>query len=134
MSEKNVEVLRSIYDEWQQGHLGAGRKTFDPEITVETFMPDASETVTLQGLDQFEEFVRDWLTQWQDYRVTGEGFQEIEADKVLVSGRQIATGHRSGVAVESPAFAIWTFRQGKVVKLSLHYDRHEALKAAGLSE
>src|SRR5687768_3081251 len=107
---------------------------FDPEIMVETFMPDARETGTLHGLGHSDEFGRDWLTQWQDYRVTGEDFQEVDANKVLVSGRQIATGHRSGVEVESPAFAVWTFRQGKVVKLSLHYDRRDALEAAGLSE
>jgi ketosteroid isomerase-like protein len=134
MSEENLETLRSIYDGWEQGHLGAGREVFDPEVTVETFMPDAGETVALHGVGQFEEFVRDWLAQWQDYRVTGEDFLEVGAEKVLVSGRQIATGHRSGVAVESPAFAVWTFRQGKVVKLSLHYDRQDALEAAGLSE
>ena len=134
MSQENLEILRSIYAEWEQGRLGAGRAMYDPDITVETFMPDAGEAVTLQGLNEFEGFVRDWLTQWQEYRVTGEDFQEVEADKVLVSGRQIATGHRSGVGVESPAFAVWTFRQGKVVKLSLHYDREDALEAAGLSE
>jgi ketosteroid isomerase-like protein len=134
MSKENVETLRFIYDEWGQGHLGAGRTMYHPDITVETFMPDARGAVTLHGLGQFEEFVRDWLTQWQAYRVTGEDFQEAGADKVLVSGRQIATGHRSGVAVESPAFAVWTFREGKVVKLSLHYDKDDALEAAGLSE
>jgi ketosteroid isomerase-like protein len=134
MSEENVATLRSIYGEWEQGNLRAGRNEFDPEVTVKTFMPDANEPVILEGLDQFERFVRDWLTQWQNYRVTGEDFREVEADKILVSGRQIATGHRSGIAVESPAFAVWTFRESKVVKLSLHYDRDDALKAAGLSE
>jgi ketosteroid isomerase-like protein len=134
MSEENVERLRPIYAEWEQGRLAAGRELLDPDITVETFMPDSREAVTLQGLDQFEGFVRDWLTQWQEYRVTGEDFREVEADKVLVSGRQIATGHRSGVGVESPAFAVWTFRGGRVVKLTLHYDRADALAAAGVSE
>ena len=134
MSQEKVEILRSIYEEWEQGHLGAGRHLYDSDITVETFMPDAGDVVVLQGVSQFEAFVRDWLTQWKEYRVTGEDFQEVEPDKVLVSGRQIATGHRSGVAVESPAFGVWTFSQGKVVRLSLHYDSSDALEAAGLSE
>jgi hypothetical protein len=134
MSQENVATLRSIYDEWEQGNLGAGRSEFDPKITVKTFMPDANEPVILEGVGQFERFVRDWLTQWQDYRVTGEDFREVESDKILVSGRQIATGHRSGVEVESPAFAVWTFHQGRVVRLSLHYDRDDALHAAGLRE
>ena len=134
MSEENLEILKSIYAEWERGRLGAGLPVYDPDITVETFMPDAREAVTLRGLLQLEGFMRDWLTQWQEYRVTGEDFQEVETDKVLVSGRQIATGHRSGVGVESPAFAVWTFRQGKVIRLTLHYDRDDALQAAGLSE
>ena len=134
MSQEHLETLKSIYAEWEQGRLGAGWTMYDPDITVETFMPDAGEAVTLQGLNEFESFVRDWLTQWQEYRVTGEDFQVVETDRVLVSGRQIATGHRSGAGVESPAFAVWTFRQGKVIRLTLHYDRDDALQAAGLSE
>jgi ketosteroid isomerase-like protein len=97
-------------------------------------MPDAGEAVTLEGWDQFETFVRDWLAQWMEYGVTGEAFETVGDDKVLVSGRQIATGHRSGAAVESPAFAIWTFRDDRVVSLTLHYDRTDALEAAGLPE
>jgi ketosteroid isomerase-like protein len=134
MSEEKVEILRSIYAEWEQGNLAAGRDLYNSDITVETFMPDAGDVVVLEGAGQFEAFVRDWLTQWKEYRVTGEDFQEVEPNKVLVSGRQIATGHRSGAAVESPAFGVWTFSQGNVVKLSLHYDRTDALEAAGLLE
>ena len=111
---------------------GPGVPHTTPEITVETFMPDAGEPVSLNGIGEFEVFMRDWLAQWELYRVTGEEFQEVGEDKVLVCGRQIATGHRSGAAVESPAFAVWTFRDGRVVSLTLHYDRDDALKAAGL--
>jgi ketosteroid isomerase-like protein len=134
MSNENVEILRPIYDEWGKGRFEAGQELYEPEITVETFMPDAAETVTMNGIGEFQRFVRDWLTQWDEYRVTGERFQAVGPDRVLVSGRQIATGHNSGVEVESPAFAIWTFRQGKVIRLSLHYDRDEALEVAGVSE
>jgi hypothetical protein len=53
MAAENVEVLRSIYDEWEERHLGAGREMFDPEVTVETFMSlhyDRREALEAAGL------------------------------------------------------------------------------------
>jgi ketosteroid isomerase-like protein len=53
----------------------------------------------------------------------------------LVTGRQTATGRSSGVAVENEVFSIWTFRDGRVVRLLFDVgDRQKALEAAGLSE
>jgi ketosteroid isomerase-like protein len=134
MSQENVEVVRLILAEWEQGNFGAGAKLLDSEITFETFMPDASENVVTRGSAQIEAFTRDWFAQWRDYRVVGQEFLEVGRDKVFVSVRQVAVGRHSGVEVESPGFSVWTLRRGKVVKLSLHYDRDKALEAAGLSE
>jgi ketosteroid isomerase-like protein len=134
MSRENVEIVRLILGEWAQGDFGASAKLLDPDITFETFMPDANENVVAHGFVEIEAFTRDWLAQWRNYRVVGEDFQEVGPDKVFVSVRQIAIGAHSGVEVDSPGFSVWTLQCGKVVKLSLHYDRDEALEAVGLSE
>ena len=63
MAQENVEVVRGIYAEWSRGHFGAALPLFDPEITFETFMPDAAENIVVQGLDQIESFMRDWFEQ-----------------------------------------------------------------------
>jgi hypothetical protein len=96
-------------------------------------MPDAGGPVTANGLREVQAFSRDWLAQWRGYRIIGEEFRDID-DKVFVSVRQVAAGGQSGVEVESPGFAVWTLRGGSVVRLSLHYDRAEALQAAGLQK
>jgi ketosteroid isomerase-like protein len=106
----------------------------DREITFETFMPDSNEIVVLHGLGRLEDFMRDWFGQWEAYRVTGDEFRAVGTDHVFVAGRQAGTGRASGAAVDSPGFTVWTFRAGKVVRLLAHYDRDEALKAAGLKE
>jgi ketosteroid isomerase-like protein len=95
-------------------------------------MPDANESTVAKGLGEVEAFTRSWLAQWDEYRIVAEEFRAVERDKVLVSVRQVAKGRRSGAQVESPGFSVWTLRDGKVVGLSLHYDRAEALEAAGL--
>jgi ketosteroid isomerase-like protein len=134
MSQQNVETVRGIYAEWERGRFYAALPQFDPEITFETFMPDATENVVVQGLDQIEAFMRDWFGQWRDYRIIGEEFRPVGRDQVFVAGRQAGTGVHSGAEVESPGFTVWTFRGGKIVKLLSHYDRAQALQAVGLAE
>jgi ketosteroid isomerase-like protein len=133
MSQENVEIVRGILDSWARGDFRAETQPFDPELSFETFMPDAGGAVTANGLREVQAFSRDWLAQWRRYRIIGEEFRDV-GDKVFVSVRQVAAGGQSGVEVESPGFAVWTLRGGSVVRLSLHYDRAEALQAAGLQK
>jgi ketosteroid isomerase-like protein len=131
---QNVEIVRRVYAEWERGNLAAAVEWFDPEIIFETFMPDASENVTAHGIAEIEAFTRSWFSQWRNYRAIVDDIREIGDDKVLVIGRQAAVGKHSGAEVESPGHTVWTFRDGRVVALSAHYDRKRALEAAGLSE
>ena len=134
MSRENVEIVRLILAAWAQGDFAARSDLFDPDITFETFMPDTNENVIAHGIAQFVAFSRDWLAQWQGYRIIGDEFREVGPDQVLACVRQMARGQHSGVEVESPGFSVWTLRGGKVVGLSLHYERDKALEAVGLRE
>ena len=129
-----MDIVRRIYAEWERGNFAATAEWYDPEIRFEAWMPDSSENVTVHGVAELRDFMGTWFAQWKNYRVIGDEFHEVGDDKVFVSGRQAATGHQSGAEVESPGFAVWTFRGGKVVELFLDYDKHNALEAAGLSE
>jgi ketosteroid isomerase-like protein len=134
MSGENVEIVRRIYAEWEQGNLAAAVEVFDPEIVFESFMPDSRERVVARGRQEVEAFTRDFLVETRDYRMIGEEFREVGKDKVFVAGRQTTIGRRSGAAVASPAFWVWTFRGGKVAQLLFETNRRKALEAAGLSE
>lgn len=133
MSQENVKVVRSVLAAWAAGDFQREAERFDPEIRFETFMPDADQNVVARGLDEIAAFTRDWLAQWRSYRIVPEEFQAVGADTVFVSVRQVAVGKESGIEVESPGFCVWTLRRGKVAKVTLHYDRAEALDAAGLT-
>ena len=134
MSQENVKIVRQVYDEWKLGNLGAAMDLFDPEILFESFMPDSHELVIAHGAEEIAAFMRDFLTETRDYRMIGEVFWEAGTDKVFVAGRQSVTGRQSGVPIDGPAFWVWTFRGGKVVRLLFETRRPKALEAAGLSE
>jgi ketosteroid isomerase-like protein len=134
MSEENVELVQHVYSGWQRGDFAEGRNLFDPEIVFESVMPDSNERIVAHGLQGIEAFMREFLTQWRDYRMFGEDFRQVGTETVLVEGHQSGIGRRSGVAVESPTFSVWTLRNGKVIRLIIEFDRRKALEAAGLSE
>jgi ketosteroid isomerase-like protein len=134
MSEENVEIVQRVYDEWKLGNLGAAVPLFDPELVFESFMPDSSERIVARGLEEVAAFMRDFLVQTREYRMIGEEYREVGKDTVFVAGRQATIGRQSGVPIDGPAFWVWKFRDGKVVRLLFETDRQKALEAAGLSE
>ena len=127
-------VVRGIYAEWEQGNLAAAVELFDPEIVFESFMPDSSERIVARGRREIETFMRNFLIQTSEYRMIGEEFRAVGKDKVFVAGRQATVGRLSGVAVDGPAFWVWTFRDHNVTRLVFETDQQRALEAAGLSE
>ena len=134
MSQENVKVVREIYAEWQRGNMRAGVERFDPEIVFESFMPDASERVVANGPAEVEAFMREFLRDWRDYRLFGDEYREVGATRVFVGGHQTGIGRESGAAVEDTMCSIWTFADGRVVRLIFERGRQRALEAAGLWE
>ena len=131
---ENVEIVRRILEDWGRGDFAGPVRLFDPDVAFETFMPDADENVVARGADELKAFTRDWLAQWSDYRIVAEDVHEVDDQTVFASVRQRAAGRHSGAEVDSLGFSVWTLRDRKVVRLSLHYSKDDALGAAGLSQ
>jgi ketosteroid isomerase-like protein len=71
---------------------------------------------------------------WDTFQIEPEEFIDA-GDNVFVASRMSGRGRGSGVEAEMRAFAIWTFREGKVSRFRGGYrDRAETLEAPGLSE
>jgi ketosteroid isomerase-like protein len=130
MSQDRVQVVRAIWAEWAKGNMSAAVELFDPEIRFVSFMPDAREQVVARGPAGVEEFMREFLRHWRDYRLIADEVSELGDNGVLVSGRQAATGRQSGVAVEDRMYSAWIFRGDRVVCLTFDRDRDAAIEAA----
>ena len=136
MSEENVEVVRRIYE-------AAARR--DDVIPFEVYSEDivwdlskARRATLLQkpvylGHDGVRQFWREALSAWGE--IDFEVEELIDADaRVLAVIREREVGRASGVPVETTHLAVYTFADGKVIRLQI-FDGHElALEAAGLSE
>jgi ketosteroid isomerase-like protein len=132
MSEENVEIVQRFYRAWARNDLPGPVDLMDPEI--EYVNPTrAVEPGTRHGLTAFSravEKVFDGLETWQiePERLTPVG------DHVAVVIRYRARVHGSRADVEARESALWTLRDGKVVRYAWFHEPADALEAAGLSE
>ncbi len=79
------------------------------------------------------EFFRDWVSDFDDFRSDVEEWIDA-GDTVIAAVRASGRGKKSGIAVDSRDWHAWTLRDGKMWRLRIYDERHEALKAVGVEE
>ena len=72
-----------------------------------------------------------WLSSWEEWRVEPEDFL-ASGDHGVVLCRY--TGRVRGSGVVTHGAHLWTFREGKAIRLEVFSSRERALEAAGLRE
>jgi ketosteroid isomerase-like protein len=122
----------------------------DPDVTPETAGIDVtvladdlevefiSETAgslrpASPGPEGFVEAWSDWLEAFDSYEIESE--ELIDAgDEVVALVRVQARTKREGVLVEHRPAAVWSVREGRIVRVRFFLERERALEAAGLRE
>jgi len=132
MSEENVEIVRRIYAE-QVGRPEAVRELYEPDY--ETDLTDAGPDVgVVRGFDAAEEALRPYWEMFDDFRYEIEEVIHADERRVVTAVRDGGRMRETDSEVWNRFFHVWTFRAGKVVRVSAHLNRTRALEAAGLSE
>ena len=125
MSQENVERLRAMYAGFARGDMRGRPELFSPEFVFEP-MSDGRQSYV--GMEAFADQMREFLAQWDDFRMEGLEFEDL-GDAVLVTERQSGTGKASGIEIDMTFFAVWTFRDGVIVRGRWDPDRESALQA-----
>ena len=133
MSAENLEIVRSVLAAIADGDRERAFAFADPEIFV-----DATRNVfnpaTYKGVDGLREWLAASDEVWETMHVEPAEFIDV-VDRVVVIGRLVARGKRSGLAIDRPNGQVWTIRGGRVVRLETGYtDRAAVLEAVGLRE
>src|SRR5207302_5816303 len=114
MTTQNVEVVRALYDAWAREGFPGPTGLLDPEI--EYVNPEgAVEPGTRHGIDEFARAVEKVFEGWATWRMEPERFESI-GNQVAVVLRYTARGRSSGVEVEGRESALWTLRDGRVIR------------------
>ena len=132
MSQENVEIVQSFYRAWACGELPGPIELMDPEIEYAN-PPEAVEPGTRRGLTAFGKAVEKTLEGWETWQMEPNQFTAV-GDQVAVVLTYRARGRGSGVEVEGRESALWTLRDGKVLRYAWFHQPEQALEAAGLEE
>jgi ketosteroid isomerase-like protein len=132
MSQQNVESVRAF--------VRAFVVEFVPDRHVEwpTYVDPAivwnpTEVPATLGMEAFVETMTLWVSTWEEYSVTSEGFEDM-GDRVVATLDFHGRGRGSGVEIEARFYEVYTVRDGKILRMDEFTDRSEALEAAGLRE
>jgi ketosteroid isomerase-like protein len=134
MSQENVEVVRSIYAAWERGDFGS-TEWAHPDI--EYVHADGPSPGSWSGLTGLAEGGRSWLTAWDEYRIEVDECRELDGERVLALTHGTGRGKASGVEagqIRAEAADLFEFRDGKVARFVVYFDREHALEDLGLSE
>ena len=136
MSQENVEIVRRIVQAFAERDRDTATAPLDSRIEWDATRSPADDIRGIyEGLEGVAEFWRRWLSAWRTVE-TGEPELIDGGDRVLgwFAGQR-NVGRHSGIEVRNPEFGLlYTFRGGKIIRVTLYVDRAEALEAAGLSE
>jgi ketosteroid isomerase-like protein len=131
MSE-NLDLVRSIYVDWEQGHLFNQDTWAHPDIEFEE--RDGPEPTHLKGIEALKENFRGFMDAWDGWRVEAEAYRELDEERVLVFARVSARGNASELSIGQPRAAVYHLRDGRVVRYVVYWDRARALADLGLEE
>ena len=133
MSSENLDLVRSIYADWERGDFSSAEWA-DPEI--EYVFTDGPAPGTWTGLARMAEASRDWVSAWRDWHAEAEEYRELDDERVLVLTRRFGRGKTSGLEIgriQSKGASVWHVRDGKVTRLVIYWDRDHALADLGLA-
>jgi len=131
MSQRNVDWVQRALE-----HFGQTGEPYLEEVdpAVEVYdhdIPDARNPYL--GFDGITAWLTDFGESWDHY--------ELEVEQILDSGdkavaliRVSAVGAGSGVTVRRGDGIVWTFREGRVVRIDYFNDQRLARDAAGLPD
>jgi ketosteroid isomerase-like protein len=131
MSRENVEILDRIHEEW------FGSRTLGGDLLAEDVEwvnpPDAVERGVRRGIDSFNDAIRSVFQAWEEARFETERVIDHDED-VVALGQVRGLGRAAGIEVVRPHGEIWTFRDGRAVRMRWFNSHSETLEAAGLGQ
>ena len=124
----NLELVRSIYADWERGDFSAVAWAH-PQI--EYVFHGGPEPGRWRGVAEMAEAWLHTLEAWEDYSGEADEFIELEDERVLVLTHVQARGRSSGIHIGqlggSRGALLLQLRDGKVTKLDVYWERDRAL-------
>jgi ketosteroid isomerase-like protein len=133
MSQEDVEIVRSVFQAFEQGDLETILSHCDEDIEITQAVELIGASRHQRGHAGVLEAFAIWPEQWDDYRVEILHLSDL-GEHVLAATVNRGRGKDSGVEVEMPFTFLFTVHEGKITRWRLFMHEEQALEAAKLAE
>jgi ketosteroid isomerase-like protein len=129
---ESVETVRRVY-EGVNARMEVPPELFDSDYEFDNteLWPDV---VGALGFEAAQDTMREYWETFEAYRVEIDEVIHADEDRVVNVVRDGGRMRGTDAEVRNRFVHVWTLRDGRIVRLSVHSDRERALEAAGLSE
>jgi ketosteroid isomerase-like protein len=131
MSAENVQIVRRGYEHFRETGEPAGHLMSPDFVWDMSTFRDWPERQTYEGIEGTREFLADWVSAWEDWRLEVRDLLDAGDDVVAIvhqSGRSVSTG----LVVDMEFAQVWTHEDGKHTRMRMYADPQEALRAVAL--
>lgn len=136
MSQENVEIVRRVYAAAARRDGASVLALYDSEVEWDVSRSPMARLVggtVYHGHEDLRRFFRDYHDAWES--VEYDPAELIDAgDYVISVDVERARGRASGVATELTQYAVWTIKDGKIVRVVWFPARQDALDAAAWAD
>jgi ketosteroid isomerase-like protein len=130
MSHENVELVRRLLDVYNERSFAENADLIDPDIVWDLSALQLPDSVRYTGRTELRNFIETWEEGFASERVEAEEILDA-GDRVLVMILHRGRGMTSGIEVSQRYAMVWTFRDGRAVRMDMYATREEALEAIG---
>jgi ketosteroid isomerase-like protein len=129
-----TQTIQALVEAWRRGEVDpALLDLVDPELTYEDYdLPDHAGEVYRGPLGVLEA-MESWCEPYEE--ITNELLRIVGSGDCLVSIQRFrARARHTGIEFDQPSAYVYTFRDGKIIRIQGFWDPEEALAAAGLAD
>jgi ketosteroid isomerase-like protein len=128
MSEKNVEIVRRVFEALNREDLDALVEAYDPVVEIVTLMLG-----TYHGSEGARQAIEEGRRNLRGWRLDPN--ELIDAGHSVIAIAHIrGAGQHSGIALGDLMALSFTIRNGLIIRQQSFRSKEEALEAAGLRE
>lgn len=130
MPSANLELVRSLYADWERGDWTRGNWA---EEGIEFVIADGPDPSASTGVPAMAEGWRKFLSAWDGYRGEATEYRELDDERIFVLIQVRGRGKASGLELGHPSANVFTLRRGKVTRLAIYWHAENALSVLGLT-
>ena len=134
MSQENVRTIRDAAAAFNRGDMYAWLELCAEDIDYRAVEGAPDDHGPIHGKDALRAYLQDWLDTFDDFKSEPVDLIAAGEDRVIAVTRISGRAKLSGVETDLTYAALYTIRDGKIVRGREYWTRDEALEAAGLRE